>query len=82
MMQNKFNRELKKGFIGRDHHPSAFKMWQVGGEIETGVFGSTDDFRYCIGGHPVSIHDLKVTILNSVSTRTSSVLRTANSRSD
>lgn len=66
MMQNNRNTELKKGFIGRDHHPDAFTMFMAGGGIKPGVFGATDDIGYYIAENPVSIRDLQATILHQL----------------
>src|SRR5437016_1968034 len=42
MLQNNVRTEMKKGFIGRDHHPSAFTMWMAGGGVQGGLaYGST-----------------------------------------
>ncbi len=65
MMQNNVNTELKKGFIGRDHHPFAFTIWMAGGGIKPGLaYGATDDIGYYIVEHPVTIRDLQATILH------------------
>jgi len=65
MMQNNVNTELKKGFIGRDHHPDAFTMWMAGGGVKPGLaYGSTDDIGYHIAENPVGIRDLQATILH------------------
>lgn len=66
MMQNNVNKELKKGFIGRDHHPHAFTMWMAGGGIRPGVYGQTDDIGYYIAENPVSVRDLQATILHQI----------------
>ena len=66
MMQNNVRSELKKGFIGRDHHPYAFTMWVAGGGIRPGAFGATDDIGYYITENPVSIRDLQATILHQM----------------
>jgi hypothetical protein len=66
MMQNNVHKELKKGFIGRDHHPHAFTMWMAGGGIKPGSYGSTDDIGYYIGENPMSIRDLQATILHQI----------------
>lgn len=66
MMQNNVHKELKKGFIGRDHHPHAFTMWIAGGGIKPGSYGSTDDIGYYIGENPMSIRDLQATILHQI----------------
>ena len=67
MMQNNVNKDLKKGFIGRDHHPEAFTMWMAGGGIKPGLaYGSTDDIGYHIAENPVGIRDLQATILQLV----------------
>ena len=48
-MQNNVNTELKKGFIGRDHHPIAYTMWMAGGGIKGGFsYGATDELGYNI----------------------------------
>jgi hypothetical protein len=63
MMQNNVNTELKKGFIGRDHHPYAFSMWMAGGGIKGGLaYGQTDEFGYYPVENPVSMRDLQATI--------------------
>ncbi len=63
MMQNNVNTELKKGFIGRDHHPHAFSMWMAGGGIKGGLsYGQTDEFGYYPVDKPVSIRSLQATI--------------------
>lgn len=64
MMQNNVNKELKKGFYGRDHHPHAFTMWMAGAGIKPGSYGATDDIGYYIGEDPVGIRDLQATILH------------------
>jgi hypothetical protein len=66
MRQNNVNKELKKGYIGRDHHPHAFTMWMAGGGIKPGAWGQTDDIGYYIAENPVSIRDLQATILHQV----------------
>jgi len=66
MMQNNVNTELKKGFMGRDHHPYAFTMWMAGGGIKPMAYGSTDDIGYYIGENAVSIRDLQATILHQL----------------
>ena len=66
MMQNNVNSELKKGFIGRDHHPHAFTMWMAGAGIKPGAYGQTDDIGYYIGQDPVGIRDLQATILHQL----------------
>lgn len=66
MMQNNKNKELKKGFIGRDHHPHAFSMFMAGGGIKPGAFGQTDDIGYYIAENPVSVRDLQATILHQI----------------
>ncbi len=64
MLQNNVRSDLKKGFVGRDHHPHAFTMWLAGGGIKGGLaFGQTDEFGYYPVEHPVSIRDLQATIL-------------------
>lgn len=66
MMQNNVNKDLKKGFIGRDHHPHAFTMWMAGGGIRGGAYGQTDDIGYYIAENPVSVRDLQATILHQL----------------
>jgi len=66
MMQNNVNKELKKGWIGRDHHPHAFTMWMAGGGIKPGSYGATDDIGYYIGEDPVNVRDLQATILHQI----------------
>ena len=64
-MQNNVNKELKKGFIGRDHHPFAYTMWMAGGGVKPGTaYGQTDEIGYYIGENPVGIRDLQATILH------------------
>ncbi len=54
---------MKKGFIGRDHHTSAYTMWQAGGGVKAGLtYGQTDEFGYFPAENPVSIRDLQATI--------------------
>ncbi len=65
MMQNNVRTELKKGYIGRDHHPYAFTMWMAGGGIKGGTaYGQTDEFGYYPVEHPVTVRDLQATILH------------------
>ncbi|MEQ9408521.1 MAG: DUF1501 domain-containing protein [Fuerstiella sp.] len=65
MMQNNVNKELKKGFVGRDHHPYAYTMWMAGGGVRSGVsYGQTDEIGYYIAENPVGIRDLQATILH------------------
>lgn len=65
MMQNNVRSELKKGYIGRDHHPYAFTMWLAGGGIKGGLaYGQTDEFGYYPIENSVSIRDLQATILH------------------
>jgi hypothetical protein len=65
MMQNNVNTEIKKGFVGRDHHPFAFTMWLAGGGIKPGLaWGQTDEFGYYPVENPVSIRELQATILH------------------
>jgi hypothetical protein len=65
MMQNNVRSELKKGYIGRDHHPFAFTMWMAGGGIKGGLaYGQTDEFGYYPIENSVSIRDLQATILH------------------
>ena len=66
MMQNNVRSELKKGFIGRDHHPHAFTMWMAGGGIKPGGLGQTDDIGYYITEDPVSIRDFQATVLHQL----------------
>lgn len=67
MMQNNVNTELKKGFVGRDHHPYAFTMWMAGGGIKGGTaYGKTDEFGYYPVENPVTIRDIQATILNTM----------------
>ncbi|MCG8649018.1 MAG: DUF1501 domain-containing protein [Pirellulales bacterium] len=66
MMQNNKNTELKKGFIGRDHHPDAFTMWMAGGGIKPGTYGATDEIGYYIAENPMGIRDLQATILHQI----------------
>jgi len=63
MMQNNVRTELRKGFVGRDHHTSAYTMWLAGGGIKGGLaYGQTDEFGYYPVEKPVSIRDLQATI--------------------
>ena len=65
MMQNNVRSELKKGFVGRDHHPYAFTMWMAGGGIKGGVaYGQTDEFGYYPVENPVSVREIQATILH------------------
>jgi len=65
MMQNNVRTELKKGFVGRDHHPHAFTIWLAGGGIRGGLaWGQTDEFGYYPVENPVTIRDLQATILH------------------
>jgi hypothetical protein len=65
MMQNNVRNELKKGFIGRDHHPFAYTMWMAGGGVRPGLaYGATDDIGYYIAKDPVGIRDFQATILH------------------
>jgi uncharacterized protein (DUF1501 family) len=65
MMQNNVNQVMKKGFIGRDHHPYAFTMWMAGGGVKGGVaLGETDEFGYYPVADPVSVRDLQATLLH------------------
>ncbi|MEE2642172.1 MAG: DUF1501 domain-containing protein [Planctomycetota bacterium] len=66
MMQNNRHTELKKGFIGRDHHPYAFTLWMAGAGIKPGSYGQTDDIGYYIGEDPVSIRDFQATVLHQL----------------
>ena len=67
MMQNNVNTELKKGFIGRDHHPFAYTMWMAGGGIKGGLsYGQTDDIGYYPAEHPLTVRDLQATILHQL----------------
>ncbi|MFT7642304.1 MAG: hypothetical protein ACI9G1_004061, partial [Pirellulaceae bacterium] len=65
MMQNNVRNELKKGFIGRDHHPHAFTMWMAGGGIKGGLaHGKTDDIGYYITDDAVSTRSFQATVLH------------------
>ncbi|WP_395145206.1 DUF1501 domain-containing protein, partial [Armatimonas sp.] len=67
MMQNNVNKDLKKGFVGRDHHPHAYTMWMAGGGIKAGVsYGATDELGYYITENKVSVRDLQATILHQL----------------
>jgi uncharacterized protein (DUF1501 family) len=67
MMQNNVNTELKKGFIGRDHHPFAYTMWMAGGGIKGGLaYGQTDDIGYYPAEHPLTVRNLQATILHQL----------------
>lgn len=67
MMQNNVRSELKKGLIGRDHHPYAYTMWMAGGGVKGGVaYGKTDEFGYYPVENPVSIRDMQATILHTL----------------
>src|SRR5262249_37248974 len=63
MMQNNVRTELKRGFIGRDHHTSAYTMWLAGGGVKRGLaYGATDEFGYYPVENQVSVRDLQATI--------------------
>lgn len=65
MMQNNVRSELKKGYVGRDHHPYAFTMWMAGGGIQGGLsWGQTDEFGYYPVENPTTVRDLQATILH------------------
>jgi len=65
MMQNNVRTELKKGYIGRDHHPFAFTIWMAGGGIKGGLaYGKTDEFGYYPVENPTTVRDLQATILH------------------
>ncbi len=65
MMQNNVRSELKKGYIGRDHHPFAFTMWMAGGGVRGGLaYGKTDEFGYYPVEKGVTIRDIQATILS------------------
>jgi len=65
MMQNNVRTELKKGFIGRDHHVFAYTMWLAGGGVKGGLaYGKTDEFGYYPVENAVSVRDLQATILH------------------
>ncbi|MEY5012096.1 MAG: hypothetical protein RLZZ253_3235 [Verrucomicrobiota bacterium] len=67
MMQNNVRSELKKGFVGRDHHPHAFTLWMAGGGVRPGIsFGKTDEFGYYPVENPVSLRDIQATILHQL----------------
>ena len=67
MMQNNVRSELKKGFIGRDHHPHAFTMWIAGGGIKGGIsYGQTDEIGYYPIDRPVNIRDIHATMLHQL----------------
>ena len=66
MMQNNVNKVIKKGFVGRDHHPHAFTMWMAGGGIKPGSLGQTDEIGYYIAEDNVGIRDLQATILHQL----------------
>ncbi len=56
MMQNNVRSELKKGYVGRDHHPYAFTMWMAGGGVKGGLaYGKTDEFGYYPVENPTSV---------------------------
>lgn len=67
MMQNNVNTELKKGFIGRDHHPYAYTIWMAGGGIKGGLsYGQTDELGYYITENKVGVRDLQATLLHQL----------------
>jgi hypothetical protein len=67
MMQNNVNKELKPGFVGRDHHPYAYTMWLAGGGIQPGLaYGATDEIGYYIAENQVGIRDLQATLLHQL----------------
>ncbi|MEQ1747813.1 MAG: DUF1501 domain-containing protein [Prosthecobacter sp.] len=67
MMQNNVRSEIKKGFVGRDHHPFGYTMWMAGGGIKPGLsHGQTDEFGYYPVEDAVSVRDLQATILHQL----------------
>jgi hypothetical protein len=59
--------QLTSDNYGRDHHPRCFTVWMAGGGIRPGMtWGETDDFSYNIVQHPVHVHDLHATILQTL----------------
>ena len=67
MMQNNVNKELKPGFVGRDHHPYAYTMWLAGAGIKPGLaYGATDEIGYYIAENQVGVRDLQATILHQL----------------
>jgi hypothetical protein len=67
MMQNNVRSDLKKGYVGRDHHPYAFTMWMAGGGIKGGMaYGQTDEFGYYPAEDPVNIRDIQATLLHQL----------------
>ena len=65
MMQNNVRTELKKGFIGRDHHTSAYTMWLAGGGVKAGfIHGQTDELGFGVVEGKVHVHDLQATVLH------------------
>ncbi|MEC9092341.1 MAG: DUF1501 domain-containing protein, partial [Planctomycetota bacterium] len=50
---------------GRDHNPSGFTTWLVGGGVKAGfAFGKTDEFGHEAVENKVHMHDLHATILH------------------
>lgn len=67
MLQNNVRSELKKGFIGRDHHPHAFTMWMAGGGLKGGIsYGQTDEIGYYPIERPVNVRDIHATLLHQL----------------
>jgi hypothetical protein len=59
--------QLTSDNYGRDHHPRCFTVWMAGGGVRPGMtWGETDDFSYNIVQHPVHVHDLHATILQTL----------------
>jgi hypothetical protein len=53
------------GFLGRDHHTSAFTVWLAGAGVKPGItYGATDDIGLTVAENPVHTHDLHATLLH------------------
>jgi arylsulfatase A-like enzyme len=63
MQENRAGMEM--AWQGRDHHPSAFTIWMVGGGVRPGfVHGETDPIGYNPVSEPVQVRDLHATLLH------------------
>lgn len=59
--------QLTADNYGRDHHPRCFTVWMAGGGIRPGItWGETDNFSYNVVQHPLHVHDLHATILQTL----------------
>ena len=58
MMQNNVRKEIKKGYIGRDHHPNCFTIFMAGGGVKGGAsIGETDEWGAHVAENP-NLHDI------------------------